>query len=98
MAILLEGKTPMAQSIDHLPRTTPPEQIAAVVDRDGAVIVDDLLDADLLARFNAEIDESFAVTPDGRELANEAYEVFFGKQTRHLAGVPGWSRVLPKRC
>lgn len=84
----------MAQSIDHVPNTTPPAEIAAIVDRDGAVIVDNLLDADVRTRFNAEIDERFATTPDGRELANEAYEAFFGKQTRHIAGVPGWSRVF----
>ena len=84
----------MAQAIDHVPGSTAPAEIASIVDRDGVVIVDDLLDREVLARFNAEIDSVFATTPDGRELANEAYESFFGRQTRHLAGVPGWSPVF----
>ena len=84
----------MAQSIDHLPNTAPAAEIAARVEEHGAVIIDDLLDADVLTRFNAELDVDFAQTPDGRELANETYEAFFGKQTRHLSAVAGRSRVF----
>ena len=50
----------MAQSIDHLPNTAPAAEIAARVEEHGAVIIDDLLDADVLTRFNAELDVDFA--------------------------------------
>ncbi|MFP8880896.1 MAG: phytanoyl-CoA dioxygenase family protein [Myxococcota bacterium] len=42
-------------SIEHLPEDATPEQIAKVLERDGCVVVDQLADAALLARFREEI-------------------------------------------
>jgi ectoine hydroxylase-related dioxygenase (phytanoyl-CoA dioxygenase family) len=75
------------------------EGVAAVTDalvEDGAVIVEDLLDADLVARFNAELDPLLdATTPDhGNAFVNPAIAWFFGARTRHVTGVTSKSKVF----
>jgi ectoine hydroxylase-related dioxygenase (phytanoyl-CoA dioxygenase family) len=72
------------------------EAITEALERDGAVIVEDLLDADVLSRFNAELDpfiEDAPVAPD-REFINDAIKWFFGEQTRDVTGVAGKSWVF----
>ena len=55
----------MRTSIPRFVASAPPEQIVAGLSEQGAVIVDGLLDPDLLARFNAEIDPILGqVNPD----------------------------------
>lgn len=72
------------------------DSIVEALQRDGAVIVDDLLDADVLARFNAEIDPFIDQAPLGqdREFLNDVVRWFFGAQTRDVTGVAGRSRVF----
>jgi ectoine hydroxylase-related dioxygenase (phytanoyl-CoA dioxygenase family) len=72
------------------------ERIVVALERDGAVIVEDLLDADVLARFNAEIDPIIEGAPRAkdRKFINDAIQWFFGAQTRDVAGVAGRSRVF----
>jgi ectoine hydroxylase-related dioxygenase (phytanoyl-CoA dioxygenase family) len=72
------------------------ERIAGALERDGAVIVQDLLDHDVLARFNAEIDPIIETAPRAkdRKFINDAIQWFFGAQTRDVAGVAGRSRVF----
>ena len=82
-------------SIAHIKATEPVELITAALEEDGAVIVEDFLDADLLERFNAEIDPLLAATrPDGRRFMNDAIALFFGERTRHVTGIAGKSRVF----
>jgi ectoine hydroxylase-related dioxygenase (phytanoyl-CoA dioxygenase family) len=74
----------------------PTELIAEALERDGAVIVEDLLDPDVLGRFNAELDpfiENAPVASD-RVFVNDAIKWFFGAQTRDVTGVAGKSRVF----
>lgn len=74
----------------------PAETITGALTRDGAVIVEELLDADLLERFNAELDPLLDGTPadhDGK-FVNDAIAWFFGRQTRHVTGVAGKSPVF----
>ncbi len=84
----------MAESIPRTRADAPADTIVAALEEAGAVIVEDFLDADLLARFNAELDPEVAATPDGRPLGNALYEHFFGPHTRHLSGIAGRSRVF----
>ena len=84
----------MTESIPRLRATDPPDAITAQLTEMGAVIVEGLLDADTLARFNAEIDEQMAATPDGRKTMSEAHRGFFGEQTRHITGVAAKSRTF----
>jgi ectoine hydroxylase-related dioxygenase (phytanoyl-CoA dioxygenase family) len=74
----------------------PPEHITEALADQGAVIVEDLLEAGLLARFNAELDpllEGASSDHDGKFI-NPAIAWFFGAQTRHVTGVAGKSRVF----
>ncbi len=80
----------------RLPVTAPTDAITDALTEHGAVIVEDLLEADQLARFNAELDPLLAgASPDhGGEFVNEAVAWFFGAQTRHVTGIAGKSKVF----
>jgi ectoine hydroxylase-related dioxygenase (phytanoyl-CoA dioxygenase family) len=82
--------------VQRIAASAPVADIAAALDADGAVIVEDLLDDDLLERFNAELDPLVAgASPDhDGKFVNEAIEWFFGHQTRHVTGVAGKSTVF----
>jgi len=80
----------------RIPVTAPAAEIVGALEQDGAVIVEDLLDADVLARFNAELDPYVAAAPRApdRTFVNEMIQWFFGEQTRDVTGVAGKSRVF----
>lgn len=82
--------------LEHLSSSCEVEAITAALQRDGAVIVEGLLDPDLLGRLNAEIDPLLEAAPPGHDRAflNAAVPAFFGEQTRHLTGVAAKSRVF----
>jgi ectoine hydroxylase-related dioxygenase (phytanoyl-CoA dioxygenase family) len=82
--------------VQHIPADAPGQLIVDALERDGAVIVDDLLDADLLARFNAELDPYLAAAPlaKDRVFINDMIQWFFGAQTRDVTGVAGKSLVF----
>ena len=70
----------MTARIAHLPAHEPIAGVLAALDADGAVIVEGLLDADLLARQNAELDPLLAAARPDRQFLNPAIEWFFGKR------------------
>ncbi|MEA3056502.1 MAG: hypothetical protein QOD30_1934 [Actinomycetota bacterium] len=73
----------------------PVELITAALRADGAVIVEGLLDDDLLARFNADLDPLLDdAPPGGRAFLNDVAGWFFGHQTRNVTGIAGKSRVF----
>src|SRR5437763_8468402 len=74
----------------------PADLIVGALQQDGAVMVDGLLSADVLSRFNAELDPLLEAAALGteRKFINEAIGWFFGAQTRHITGVAGRSRVF----
>jgi ectoine hydroxylase-related dioxygenase (phytanoyl-CoA dioxygenase family) len=82
--------------LQRIPADSSGNLISAAIERDGAVIVEDLLDVDLLARFNAEIDPLLATAAlaKDRPFINDAIQWFFGAQTRDVTGVAGKSRVF----
>jgi ectoine hydroxylase-related dioxygenase (phytanoyl-CoA dioxygenase family) len=82
--------------LQRIAASRPVADIAAALDADGAVVVEDLIDDDLLARFNAELDPLvFGASPDhDGKFINEAIEWFFGHQTRHVTGVAGKSATF----
>jgi ectoine hydroxylase-related dioxygenase (phytanoyl-CoA dioxygenase family) len=85
-----------ASSLERVPVSAPTQRIVDALERDGAVIVEDLLDGDVLARFNAELDPHLATAPlaKDRRFVNDAIQWFFGAQTRDVTGVAGKSRVF----
>ena len=82
--------------VQRIPANADSHLIVDALERDGAVIVEDLLDADLLARFNAEIDPFLetAKPAKDRQFLNDVVQWFFGAETRDVTGVAGKSRVF----
>jgi ectoine hydroxylase-related dioxygenase (phytanoyl-CoA dioxygenase family) len=82
--------------LQRIPAHAPTQLITEALERDGAVIVEDLLDADVLDRFNAELDPFVERAPAAkdREFVNDAIKWFFGAQTRDVTGVAGRSWVF----
>src|SRR5437660_12707037 len=71
-----------------------PDTIVAAIERDGAVIVEGLLSADVVDRVNEEVGASLeAVDPD-EDLFNDVMKAFHGPFTKQLAGAPGLSRTF----
>ncbi len=81
--------------IEHIHASEDSEKMVAALQRDGAVIVEDFLDADLLSRFNADVDPLMDVTPrGGSAMFNDFFTWFYGPQTRTITGLAGKSRVF----
>jgi ectoine hydroxylase-related dioxygenase (phytanoyl-CoA dioxygenase family) len=83
----------------ELPRIHASAPIAAITEtllEQGAVIVEDLLDPDLLARFNTDLDEHLTESAQGTErgFVNEGVAAFFGNHTEHVAGLAAKSPVF----
>ena len=67
-------------SVVHLPRTATASEIHDVLQRDAAVIVDDLADRDTIERINAEMAPYIEATPDGSD-------DFSGRSTRRTGAL-----------
>ena len=66
--------------LEHLPATTDAGAVTAALERDGAVIVDDLLDVATCDRIADELEPSFAATPTGPD-------DFSGRNTRRTGAL-----------
>ncbi len=84
----------MSAHVERLKAAAPTSEIVSQLESDGAVILDGFCDADLLARFNAEIDAHLGAETEGRAVLSPAIEWFMGAQTRHITGVAAKSRVF----
>lgn len=78
-------------ALQRLPATAASSELAAALMADGAVIVEGLLDAELLASLNREIDPLLDAADPEHSHLNEALDFFFGKRTRHVTGLAGKS-------
>lgn len=85
----------MTKSISAIPANASDEEMLEILDRDGAVIIEDLLSENVLAPFNAEIDEIFAKEKGTeRVFVNEAIAGFFSDKVAHVAGLAGKSPLF----
>ncbi len=84
----------MAVSIPHVDVGQSTRAIVAALQEHGAVIVDNFLTPELLARFNSELDPLLAAADPERKFLNPAVEWFFGNKTRHLSAVSAHSRTF----
>jgi ectoine hydroxylase-related dioxygenase (phytanoyl-CoA dioxygenase family) len=83
-------------SLERLRATDAVDDIIAALQQDGAAIVEGVIDAEVLDRFNAELDPLLEIeaTSQHREFVNAGIPLFFGAQTRHLTGVAAKSKVF----
>lgn len=84
----------MTATIEHVDAANDPDEIHAILDRDGAVIVDNLLAPDVVARVNAEVDAAVEAADPNEEYFNPVLSAFHGLHTKQVAGVPGISRTF----
>jgi ectoine hydroxylase-related dioxygenase (phytanoyl-CoA dioxygenase family) len=84
----------MGASLIHLRATDPLAEIVGTLQEHGGVVIEGLLDADTLARFNAEIDPLLAQMRPDRKFLNPALDWFFGTRTRHITAVASKSRTF----
>lgn len=86
----------MTGDIRRLTPSSGAEAIVSGLEETGAVIVEGLLENDVLARFNAELDPLLAAASPEREFINPLIGEFFGKHTRHLCAVAAKSPTFAR--
>lgn len=84
----------MAESIPRMHVEEGVTTIHAALQEAGAVIVEDLLSAEVLARLNADLDPFVEQADPDRKLLNPGVEFFFGHNTRHVTAVAARSRTF----
>ncbi|NRA01664.1 MAG: phytanoyl-CoA dioxygenase family protein [Myxococcales bacterium] len=84
----------MAVRLPRVDARDPVDEIVATLEEHGGVIVEELLDRELLARFNAELDPFIEAAQPDRSFINPVIDAFFGKHTRHLNGIAAKSRTF----
>lgn len=84
----------MSTSIPRFVASAPSEHIVTGLREHGAVIVEGVLNADLLARFNAEIDPLLAQVSPKRTYLNPVIDYFYGDCVRQITGMAARSRIF----
>jgi ectoine hydroxylase-related dioxygenase (phytanoyl-CoA dioxygenase family) len=84
----------MAEAVPQRKASDPISDVVAALRESGVVVVSEVLGADVLARFNSEIDEHLAAAVPDRKLVNPVIDAFFGRQTRHCTGIAAKSRTF----
>jgi len=95
----------MAIELQRFRHTAPSTQICDILERDGAVIIEDILNPELLAQLNADLDRHVAaVAPGLRNPTMQEMIEFYGESTIRIDGLPAKSdsfvevMLLPQLC
>ena len=88
------GESIVTAVLDHVDPTADADDIYAVLERDGGVIIDGLLNDEVVARVNDEVEAAVAGADPHEPLFNPIMSAFHGPQTRQVTGVPGISRTF----
>ena len=95
----------MAAKLQRIKHSASSAQICDILDRDGAVIIEDILDPKLLARLNADLERHIgAVAPGLRSPTMQEMIEFYGESTIRIDGLPAKSdsfidiMLLPQLC
>ena len=84
----------MAAQLQQVDSSIDAQELAGLLERDGAVIVTNALDRDQLAGINAELDDAIAATDPGlRNPTEDRMVEFYGNRTIRLDGLPARSRT-----
>ena len=79
--------------LEHLSATAHPEKLADIMRRDGALIIDDLIDPTVVERVDAELDPWVSTRRPGfREDAHD--DEFYGRNTIRIQGLARKSRTF----
>ncbi|OXR41221.1 phytanoyl-CoA dioxygenase family protein [Nocardia sp. MDA0666] len=81
-------------ALRRVPAATPISEILAVVEEDGGVIIEGLLSADQIARFNADIDNDLANLAPGGTHTDEIAKEFHGANTKRLTNLVTRSKTF----
>ena len=84
----------MAAELRRFEVSDPLPELLKGVEEDGAIAIDGLLDVDLLARLNDELDVHLEAADPGMRHLNPVVEGFFGDRTRHVAALASKSRCF----
>ena len=85
----------MPPSLERLPGTAGSADLCALLERDGAVIVEDALTAEQLAGLNGDLDRLIAATAPGlRHPTTDEMVEFYGHSTIRLDGIPAKSKTF----
>jgi hypothetical protein len=83
-----------ASALRSVPRTTPVDEIMAIVRADGGVIIEAFLTEEQVARMNAEIHEPLTRLRPGSVHEHEAIRTFHGDNTKRLTNLITHSPTL----
>ena len=84
----------MSASVPRFVAGSPTAEIVAGLEEHGAVIVEGVLGADLLARFNAEIEPILEQVSPKRTYLNPVINYFYGDRVRQITGMATRSRIF----
>jgi ectoine hydroxylase-related dioxygenase (phytanoyl-CoA dioxygenase family) len=71
-----------------------PDAVSRTLERDGVVIIEGLLDADVVSRLNDEVADSVAAVDPAASLFAPILQAFHGPHTKQLTGVVALSRTF----
>jgi ectoine hydroxylase-related dioxygenase (phytanoyl-CoA dioxygenase family) len=80
--------------IERFRPTADPDAVHAALQRDGVVIVEDLLSLDVVARVNEEVEAAVDVADPEEEVFNPILNAFHGPNTKQVSGMPTVSRTF----
>ncbi|MBJ7438007.1 MAG: phytanoyl-CoA dioxygenase family protein [Sphingopyxis sp.] len=91
---MLQTLDPATREIVHLPWGASPEEVMAVMDRDGVLIFDDVLSTDQIAQVNADLDPHLASLQAGSLKDDEIVKEFHGDKTKRLTNIVSISKTF----
>jgi Phytanoyl-CoA dioxygenase (PhyH) len=86
-----QSETRTGATLERLPATSSVDDVHEVLERDGAVIVEQLLSSEVVAAVNAEVETAVQAADPDADWFNEIMKGFHGPNTRAVSGVPGLS-------
>lgn len=85
----------MKPELQKVPGDIDPKELANILHKDGAAIVEDAFNQQQLANLNADLDNVIAATAPGlRHPASDRFVEFYGRNTIRLDGLPAKSKTF----
>src|SRR3954452_17664038 len=84
----------MSAEITHFPAEADHDIVHEAIMRDGAVIVEGLLEPDVVRRVNDDVEAAVTAADPNEAFFNPLLTAFQGLHTKQVAGVPGISRTF----